>query len=239
MTKRKFALAGAMLWLCCFTAGAEGRADAAAARVTPRLREELSKAGLEFGAPVFLRIFKLEAQLELWVRSRDTFSLFRTYPVCAYSGDLGPKLRQSDGQAPEGFYAVRRGQLNPFSSYHLSFDLGYPNAYDRAHGRTGSLLMVHGNCVSIGCYAMGDAAIEEIYTLLDAALHNGQAAVSVHAMPFRFDRADAASRLGDARLGEFWRELKTAWDAFEVHAVPPTITVVDGRYRVATGGESP
>ncbi len=213
-------------------AAADGRAERVAARVAPRLRDELRAAGLQFGAPVFVRIFKLESQLELWLRGEDGFELFRTYPICTYSGNLGPKLKVGDGQAPEGFYSVRRGQLNPASSYHLSFNLGYPNAYDRWHGRTGSLLMVHGSCVSIGCYAMGDAAIEEIYTLLAAALEGGQNAVPVHALPFRFDRADVAVRLADPTWGAFWTELQQGWNAFESSREPPQVTAQDGHYRV-------
>lgn len=213
---------------------AQGRAGQAAARVEPRLREELRAAGLEFGAPVFLRIFKLESQLELWVSDGTRFQRFRTYPICEYSGELGPKLRVGDRQAPEGFYTVRAGQLNPYSSYHLSFDLGYPNAYDRAHGRTGSLLMVHGSCVSIGCYAMGDGNIEEIYTLLVAALANGQSGVSVHALPLRFDRPDAQALMQASEWKDFWRELQAGWDAFEARRVPPSVSVDQGRYLVST-----
>jgi murein L,D-transpeptidase YafK len=228
----RFALTLLLLsWLS--PASAEGRAEAAAARVEPRLRTELSAARLEYGAPVFLRLFKLESQLELWVRGAGgTFALFRTYPICTFSGELGPKLRVGDGQAPEGFYSVKRGQLNPWSSYHLSFDLGYPNAYDRAHGRTGSLLMVHGDCVSIGCYAMGDGNIEEIYTLVAAALSNGQAAVAVHALPFRFDRADAAARIAASEWGGLWRQLQAGWNAFESRRIPPSIRVHQGNYLV-------
>lgn len=229
-----------VLAFCLFVLGATqaqaaGRADAAAARVEPRLRTELKAAGLTFGEPVFLRIFKQEAQLELWMRGADKrYALFRTYPICHFSGALGPKLKQGDGQAPEGFYTVRAGQLNPWSSYHLSFDLGYPNAYDRAHGRTGSLLMVHGDCVSVGCYAMGDDAIEEIYTLVAASLAKGQAAVPVHAMPFRFDRADVEARLADPAWGAFWRKLREGWDAFEARRVPPVVRVQGGDYHVET-----
>ena len=209
---------------------ASERAQRAAERVTPRLRGELAAAGLAFGAPLYLRIFKSEAQLELWVRKDDGYALFRTYPICTYSGTLGPKLRQGDGQAPEGFYDVVPGRMNPYSSYHLSFDLGYPNAFDRAHGRSGSLLMVHGSCVSIGCYAMGDAAIEEIYTLVQAAFDAGQARVPVHAFPFRFAAGDA--RLDDAVNGEFWRQLQAGFTAFETTRRPPRVRVADGRYQI-------
>lgn len=214
--------------------GADRAADAAR-RVRPALETDLAALGLKFGAPVFLRVFKREKLLELWVRGNDQrYVLFRDYPICAYSGELGPKLRQGDGQAPEGFYRVSAGQLNPRSQYHLSFNLGYPNAYDRAHGRTGDFLMVHGACVSIGCYAMGDQAIEEIYTLVAAALGNGQAAFEVHALPFRLDAANVAAENSSPWFA-FWNELKPAYDAFERERRLPRIGVRDTRYVI---GES-
>lgn len=210
---------------------AAGRAPAAETRVRPELERSLAAIGARYGDPVFLRLFKHERELELWVRKGERFLLFRSYPICTYSGALGPKLRQGDGQAPEGFYAVGAGQLNPFSQFHLSFDLGYPNAYDRAHGRTGSLLMVHGNCVSIGCYAMGDAQIEQIYTLLAAALRGGQRRVPVHVFPFRFDRPPLAD-WRQQRWGEFWSDLQRGFDAFERTRVPPVVRVAGKRYVV-------
>jgi murein L,D-transpeptidase YafK len=207
------------------------RAADAAARVRPVLDRDLAAAGLRFGDPVFLRIFKQEHQLELWMRHGDAYALFRTYPICTWSGALGPKLRQGDGQSPEGFYSVGPSQLNPNSQYHLAFNLGYPNAYDRALGRTGDFLMVHGNCVSIGCYAMGDAGIEEIYTLLDAALRGGQKNADVNVFPFRFDhppRADWRS----GTWGEFWGDLEKGYRVFERTRRPPVVRVVDRRYRI-------
>lgn len=208
------------------------RAAAAEARVRPQLERDLAAAGLAYGAPLFVRVFKREKALEVWLRGGDDrFALFRTYPVCTYSGSLGPKLREGDSQAPEGFYRVAMHQLNPRSQFHLSFNLGYPNAYDRAHGRTGSHLMVHGSCVSIGCYAMGDAAIEEIYSLASAALRAGQPAFDVHAFPFRLD--DAA--IGAQRASPwhaFWSELKPGYDAFERSRVPPRIRVAGRQYVV-------
>ena len=134
------------------------------ARVQPELEKALTAKGLRFGAPVFIRIFKKSRELEVWVEGNDAqFHLFETYPICTFSGDLGPKLKQGDMQSPEGFYFVRPGSLNPWSKFHLSFNLGYPNTYERLLKRTGSALMVHGDCVSIGCYAMTDEGIEEIY----------------------------------------------------------------------------
>lgn len=201
-------------------------------RVKPLLEADLQKAGLHYGAPVFLRIFKREKELELWMQgdSKD-YVLFRSYPICTYSGELGPKLRQGDGQAPEGFYRVALGQLNPASRFHLSFNLGYPNAYDRAHSRTGNFLMVHGNCVSVGCYAMGDDGIEEIYSLVAAALRAGQSAFDVHAFPFRLDAASLDAQRRSQWHG-FWSELKPAYDAFEATRQPPRIGVVAGHYQL-------
>lgn len=218
--------------LSAFDAQAASRAAAAAARVTPALQRDLRAAGLDFGAAAFVRLFKREGELELWLAARDgRYRLFRTYPICRYSGDLGPKRRQGDNQAPEGFYRVARGQLNPASRYHLSFNLGYPNAYERAKGYTGDYLMVHGNCVSIGCYAMGDAAIEEIYTLVDAALAAGQPAFDVHAFPFRLDDAAHAAERASPWF-DFWSELKPGYDAFERSRRPPRIRVHNQRYSV-------
>jgi murein L,D-transpeptidase YafK len=210
---------------------AETRAEQAAKRVKPALITALQKKNLSYGSPVFIRIFKSEKILEVWVKQNDGFALFHTYPICTFSGQLGPKLREGDGQSPEGFYQVGLGQLNPYSSYHLSFNLGYPNTYDRANGRTGNYLMVHGNCVSIGCYAMGDEAIEEIYTLMETALRGGQKNIDVHVFPFRFDSTKLAWQRSEWK--PFWSDLKTGFDAFNQTKKPPTVTVVNKRYRVA------
>jgi murein L,D-transpeptidase YafK len=197
--------------------------------VRPELERGFAAIGARVGDAIYLRLFKHERELELWVRRGERYVLFRTYPICTFSGELGPKLRQGDGQAPEGFYSVGAGQLNPYSRFHLSFDLGYPNAYDRAHGRTGSMLMVHGSCVSIGCYAMGDAQIEQIYTLVAAALHGGQRRVPVHVFPFRF-RQPPLPDWRRQRWGEFWSDLERGYEAFERTRVPPSVRVQDKRY---------
>lgn len=208
------------------------RSKAAAARVTPELQQALTKKNLEWGAPVFIRIFKKSKELEVWMRAADRhYVLFKTYPICTYSGGLGPKQKFGDGQAPEGFYRVAATQMNPYSNYHLSFDLGYPNTYDRAWQRSGSALMVHGNCVSIGCYAMGDEGIEEIYTLTEAALRKGQSAFDVQVFPFRLtDEALASYKTN--RWYDFWKELKEGYDAFEKTRVPPVIVVRNKHYVV-------
>jgi murein L,D-transpeptidase YafK len=216
------------------------------AQPSQTLPQRLAAAGLKVGQPVFIRIIKESSELEVWMAplTHAPYKLLHTYPICRWSGRLGPKLREGDGQSPEGFYAVTRTALNPNSAYHLSFNLGYPNAYDRAHGRTGSLLMVHGDCKSVGCYAMTDAGIEEIYTLVDAALVAGQPNIPVHIFPFRM--TDAQMRLTSlgqkfdrtlAQLGQFgsepslgydaraafWANLKDGWELFETARIPPTV----------------
>jgi murein L,D-transpeptidase YafK len=204
-------------------------------RVAPGLNEELKRANLKPGAPVFIRIFKEEKVLELWMRDEmgGRYTLFKTWPVATYGPwGLGPKLRQGDGKAPEGFYFVAARQLNPASKFHLAFNLGYPNAYDKAHGRTGDALMVHGSDVSIGCYAMTDPVIEVIYLLVDAALRGKrQDEVQVQCLPFRMseDRVARAEAEGSEWAG-FWRNLKEGADLFEKTKVPPLVAQKDGKY---------
>lgn len=211
------------------TIPSSARSEKAIARVRPALELSLRAKGLHYGDPIFVRIFKESSELELWVQTGDRFVLFKTYKVCHYSGDLGPKLRIGDNQSPEGFYFVQPRQLNPNSRFYLSFNLGYPNAYDRTHGRTGDALMVHGNCVSIGCYAMTDRSIEEIYALADAALRNGQAFFQVHVFPFRLT-AEKLSRHRESRWYTFWQNLKEGYDSFEKTGRPPTVSVKNKRY---------
>lgn len=200
----------------------------------PDLQPDLDAQRLALGAPIFVRIFKHEAELELWVAdATGTLRLLRTYPICAHSGALGPKLREGDLQAPEGFYFVKTSQLNPNSRYHLAFNIGYPNAYDRAHERTGSAIMVHGDCVSIGCFAMTDAVIEDIYAFAAAALEHGQPFFRVHIFPFRMtDDAMAINR--DNPWFDFWTNLKEGYDYFEDHGAPPDVQVHDRRYTFHT-----
>jgi murein L,D-transpeptidase YafK len=225
----------ALALVCCATADMAGeppasdRSRKAIARVRPALEEALEKKGLLFGAPIFIRIFKQSRELELWIEKDDRFALFRSYDICSYSGRLGPKERRGDLQAPEGFYYVTPARMNPASDYHLSFNLGYPNAYDRAHGRTGSALMVHGDCVSIGCYAMTDGGIEEIYALADAALRNGQPFFRVHIFPFRMT-AERMREESGSRWIDFWRNLKEGHDLFESRGTPPDVGVRSRRY---------
>lgn len=207
------------------------RAAAAAKRVRPALTRDLAAKDLHFGDPIFIRAFKSEGELELWVQHRKSgkFVLFRKYPIAAASGRLGPKLAEGDLQVPEGFYFVPRDGMKPDSTFHLAFNIGYPNTYDRHHGRSGSFIMIHGNQVSIGCLAMTDRKIEEIYTLCDAALKNGQKFFRVHIFPFRM----SDERLGKMRGNQwlpFWQNLKQGYDSFEKTRIPLDVTVKEGRY---------
>ena len=213
----------------------EARAATAAANVRPALERDLAAAGLRFGDPVFIRAFKEEKQLQLFVRNHASgkFKLFRTYPIAAASGILGPKLMEGDGQVPEGFYHVPPAAMNPASRYHLSFNIGYPNEFDRAHQRTGSAIMVHGNNVSVGCLAMTDEKIEEIYTLCAAAHQGGQADFRVHLFPFRMT-AERMDKVAGKPNQAFWKDLAQGYDLFEKHHLPPEVTVRDGCYQFSS-----
>lgn len=223
--------AGAMAAYWLSLRGIPRPADIAAIRdsVTPPLTQQLARDGFVLGDPVFIRIFKESKELDLWIAKGGRYERFKTYPICAYSGDLGPKLKEGDRQSPEGIYSVSASLLNPNSSYHLSFNLGFPNAYDTFHGRTGSFLMVHGRCVSIGCYAMTDPAIEEIYLLVEEALRQGQKHVPLHAFPFRMT-ADNMERHKQSQWRAFWTELKAVHDAFDATRIPPKVEARSGKY---------
>lgn len=200
------------------------------------LEESLVELSAKVGDPVFIRIFKEELLLEVWIRTGTEYQHLKDYAICAYSGYLGPKLKEGDRQAPEGFYKVKKYQLNPNSKFHLSFNLGYPNKYDRAHERTGSFLMVHGNCVSDGCYAMTDDKIEEIYALVESALQKGQKYVQVHAYPFRMTEENMAL-FSDNEWYDFWMNLKEGYDYFESEKLPPLVKVENKQYTIYEGNE--
>ena len=181
-------------------------------------------------SPILIRAFKKESELELWKQNRaGRYVLLKTYPICRWSGQLGPKRKTGDRQTPEGFYSVPSQKMNPNSSYHLSFDLGYPNAYDRAHGGTGSYLMTHGTCSSMGCFAMTDVQISEIYSLARDALGSGQRAFQFQAYPFRMTAANMARARTEPHI-EFWRQLKEGYDRFEATGEELPVTVAGLRY---------
>jgi len=198
--------------------------------VKPKLESQLKEKGLTYGSPVFIRIFKEPKELEIWVKKGASFHLFKTYPVCTYGlGGLGPKTKEGDWKAPEGFYSVTSNRMNPSSNYHLALNVGYPNSYDRAYKRTGSAIMVHGDCVSIGCFAMTDPAIEEIYSLADGAFRAGQGTIMVHIFPFRMTN-EKMKKHEKAEWKYFWKNLKQGYDIFERDRVPPPVTVGNKRY---------
>lgn len=195
------------------------------------LDRRLAEQGLAAGAPVFIRIFKREFELELWMKRDGRFHRFAVYPICRWSGRLGPKLQEGDWQAPEGFYTVDAKALNPNSQYHRSFNLGFPNAFDRAQQRTGSLIMVHGACASVGCFAMTDPVIDELWRLVTAALKGGQKRFHVHVFPFRMtdQNLDARSHVVWAA---FWENLKQGYDVFDATQLPPRIAACRQSYSV-------
>ncbi len=206
------------------------RAQTVVAKQLPKLRQEFKQAKLKLGAPIFIRIFKQEKKLEIWVQKNSKFVLFKTYPIAYYSGTLGPKFKEGDSQAPEGFYYVLPSQMNPNSRFHLSFNIGYPNQYDRAKQRTGSAIMVHGNTVSIGCFAMTDQLIEEIYTIADQALNAGQKFFRVHVFPFRMTAANMQRHAKSAHY-QFWKNLQVGYLFFERTKQPPNVTVRNKQYQ--------
>lgn len=181
---------------------------------------------------VFLRAFKDDDVVELWAatRQRDQpWVLVRTFDVCARSGVLGPKRQQGDLQVPEGFYYVNR--MNPYSSYHLSMGLDYPNPVDRRRARPnhpGSDIFIHGDCVTIGCLPLEDGPIEDLYLATVFARDNGQRRVAVHVFPCRLDSKECKARLGklrkkDPELDQFWKDLMPGYLAFQTSRVPPRV----------------
>jgi murein L,D-transpeptidase YafK len=202
--------------------------------LSAQTRALLAEKGMKEESPILMRVFKAESELEIWKAKDDgRYYHFKTYPICSYSGDLGPKISQGDRQAPEGFYLVSQDLMNPKSKYHLSFDVGFPNAYDRAYGRTGTDIMVHGDCTSSGCYAMTDGVMEEIYILAREALAGGQQNFQIQAFPFRMTAANMQAHK-DHKWYDFWRNLKEGYDYFEITRLPPPIAICEKRYLIST-----
>jgi murein L,D-transpeptidase YafK len=196
------------------------------------LGDELQGRGLRLGLPVFIRIFKEELQLELWLQPAPgaPWVMYQRWPIAAMSGGLGPKLREGDRQAPEGIYHVTAAQMNPMSKYHLSFNVGYPNEVDAALGRTGSFIMVHGKDVSVGCFAMTDEVMEDIYLLVHEALLAGQGSVPVHCFPFHLTPERLATARGSAWY-DFWQvELQPIYAAFQLERRVPGVRLEGGHY---------
>ncbi|TGP53844.1 murein L,D-transpeptidase [bacterium M00.F.Ca.ET.230.01.1.1] len=195
-----------------------------------KILADMQAKGMVRTSSVMARIFKEEGKLEIWkAKTNGRYDLVASYDICKWSGKLGPKYTEGDRQAPEGFYTVRPSQMNPRSNYHLSFNIGFPNAYDRANGRTGQNLMVHGACSSSGCYSMTDAQIEQIYAFGRDAFQGGQTEFQIQAFPFRMTAANMARYRNDPNY-EFWKMLKVGYDNFEITKVPPKVDVCEKRY---------
>jgi murein L,D-transpeptidase YafK len=198
------------------------------------LRKEFASKGLEWPAKyVFIRSFKFDAQLEVWVKNnlKDKYKLFKTYRVCMQSGTMGPKRLQGDYQVPEGFYYIN--EFNPRSNYHLSLGLNYPNASDRILSdsmRPGSGIYIHGSCVSVGCVSVNDNDIEEIYILSSYAKAAGQEFIPVHIFPIRYSSKRSLDYLNNTiknnpSLQNFSMHLKKAYDEFEQTQQVPLILI--------------
>ena len=202
---------------------------------TAQLPGDLAAIGARLGAPMLLRVFKQEREVEVWVQPEDqqTFVLFRIFPICLYSGKLGPKVKEGDMQSPEGFYFVGPAQMRAKSQYHRAIDFAFPNDYDAAQGYTGTELLIHGNCVSSGCYAMTDPFVEQLYELGSATAATAAQGFWIHAFPFHMTAEALAGQQDSPWLG-FWQQLKAGYDAFETSRIPPHIRVEGGRYVVAS-----
>jgi murein L,D-transpeptidase YafK len=198
--------------------------------VPPKLIAAMVEKNMDLQSPILIRLFKQEAELEVWKQDRTgRFALLKTYPICRWSGDLGPKVREGDRQAPEGFYAISPAQMNPTSAYYLSFNTGYPNAYDRSLGHTGSELMVHGDCSSRGCYAMTDEQIAEIYSLGRESFFGGQKSFQFQAYPFHMTAVNLARHRNSPHMA-FWKMIKEGNDHFEVTRQEPKVDFCEKKY---------
>ena len=185
--------------------------------------------------PIYIRLFKEERTLEVWQQSETGhYRLQKTYPICNYSGLTGPKLVEGDRQSPEGFYLITPDQMRPDSRYHLALDIGFPNEYDQTQGYTGSALMIHGDCVSKGCYAMTDAYIEEIYAIVDSAFSAGQREIPLHIFPFRMNDMNMEYYSRSPWIG-FWQQLRKGYLLFEKNSYPPLVEIMNGQYITSSG----
>jgi murein L,D-transpeptidase YafK len=214
----------------CFSDSMFSANEKASKQLSSEMVAAIEKKGMTKESPILVRIFKEESELEVWKQTTEgKYDLLKTYPICRWSGDLGPKVKQGDRQAPEGFYMITPGLMNPNSSYYLSFNTGFPNAFDRSLNRTGSNLMVHGDCSSAGCYAMTDEQIGEIFSLARESFAGGQRAFQVQAYPFRMTPKNMARHRNNPNIA-FWRMLKEGNDHFEVTRQEPKVDVCDRRY---------
>jgi murein L,D-transpeptidase YafK len=234
-------LAAALLVAGCNDSSIEDWAPKAEKQLPEKLVQSMRAKGMTRTSPIMVRIFKEEGQLEVWKqKDNGRYDLAASYDICKWSGKLGPKFTEGDRQAPEGFYDIHPYQMNPKSNYYLSFNIGYPNAFDRAHGRTGSNLMVHGACSSAGCYSMTDDQVAQIYAFARDAFRGGQQQFQVQAFPFRMTAENMARYKGDPNY-DFWSNLKEGYDYFQITKVPPKVDVCGRRYvfnQIAASGGS-
>ncbi|MCV0429399.1 MAG: murein L,D-transpeptidase [Roseibium sp.] len=233
--RRKTVKIGAALIAAAVLAGCQGDEfiagpNKAKLPVSASLKRKMSDQNMSSTSPIMIRIFKEESELEVWKQSRTgKYKLLEEFEICKWSGKLGPKFKEGDRQAPEGFYEITPALMNPNSSYHLAFNLGYPNKYDRSHGRTGSHLMVHGACSSRGCYAMTDEQVQDIYALARDSFKGGQRSFQVQAFPFRMTPENMARHRTSEHL-DYWKMLKTGYDHFEISKTPPKVSVCEKKY---------
>ena len=218
------------------TAGCEdqfnvvGPSSRAQTPIPDKTLAKMDELGTSANAPMLIRTYKQEAELEIWKQKSDgQYALLKTFPMCRWSGQLGPKVKEGDMQVPEGFYTITPGQMNPNSNYYLSFNVGYPNAYDRALGRTGGNIMVHGVCSSAGCFSMTDAQIAEIYALAREAFAGGQREIQMQSYPFHMTAENLAKHRLNPNIA-FWKELKNGADHFEVTLAEPKVVVCGKHY---------
>ncbi len=203
-------------------------------RTEDSLRKQFEAKGFKWPANyVYIRSFKYDAQLEVWVKntSKEQYKLFKTYKVCMQSGTMGPKRLQGDYQVPEGFYYIN--EFNPNSNYHLSLGINYPNASDRILSdslRPGGDIYIHGSCVSVGCIPLTDDQIEELYIISSYAKANGQDFIPVHVFPIRYNKKKSLDYLNTTyktkpALQKFAGQLKEVFDKFEETKQVPVILV--------------
>jgi murein L,D-transpeptidase YafK len=194
--------------------------------------EKNADKSIKIGNPLYIRLFKEEKKLEMWIKDNSgSYSLYKEFDICTFSGGLGPKKMEGDKKSPEGFYYTKKEFLNPNSSYHLSFNIGYPNEYDKSRGYTGSLIMIHGDCKSIGCYAMTNEYIEEIYEVVEKTLNNGNEKINVDVFPFKMTEKNMKKHK-NSEYYSFWKELKPGYDYFEENRIPPKIIVENKTYKL-------
>jgi murein L,D-transpeptidase YafK len=206
--------------------------------ISQKLINDIAAKEMDPQSPILVRLFKQEAELEVWKQDKSgRFALLTTYPICRWSGELGPKVKEGDRQAPEGFYNITPAQMNPDSQFYLAFNMGYPNAFDRSLGRTGAHLMVHGDCSSRGCYAMTDEQMSDIYALGRESFFGGQRSFQVQAYPFRMTAQNMAKHRNNPNM-PFWKMLKQGNDHFEVTQLEPKVDVCEQRY-VFNGDKDP